>query len=189
MSKLLILIGFSGAGKDTVAAELTKYGYTTAIPHTTRPMREGESQGSPYNFVDYSIYANMEHNGEFIETNSYPTLVANKPATWHYGTAYTSIRDTTKKYVLTTGIQSAMKTKEQLQDDAIIVFLHAPDEIREERAKQRGSFDQTEWDRRLKRDIEFRTTVDLSETVDLLINNTGPIKQVTEAILSQIKGE
>ena len=50
--KLIILTGKSSSGKDTLARMLEqKYGYNFIVSTTTRPMRPGESDKNPYNFV------------------------------------------------------------------------------------------------------------------------------------------
>lgn len=49
---LLIMVGPSGAGKDTITAELAQVSSFRKFPSgTTRPMRPGESQGYPYTFA------------------------------------------------------------------------------------------------------------------------------------------
>lgn len=53
MKTLIALFGKSGSGKDSIARQLCeKYEYHKVKRITTRPMREGESQGDPYYFVD-----------------------------------------------------------------------------------------------------------------------------------------
>ena len=48
---LLVLSGFSGVGKGTVAKKLVeKYGYSLSISATTRKPREGEVDGREYFF-------------------------------------------------------------------------------------------------------------------------------------------
>lgn len=55
---LLVISGFSGVGKGTVAKKLVeKYGYSLSISATTRQPREGEVDGREYFFktVDLSL--------------------------------------------------------------------------------------------------------------------------------------
>jgi len=53
MKILIALFGESGSGKDSIAKKLEKeYGYHKIKRITSRPMREAESQGDPYLFVD-----------------------------------------------------------------------------------------------------------------------------------------
>ena len=48
---LIVISGFSGAGKGTVAKRLVKdYGYSLSVSATTRAPREGEVDGVDYYF-------------------------------------------------------------------------------------------------------------------------------------------
>lgn len=50
--KIITIIGKSGAGKDTVARMLSYItGYNLICSYTTRPMREGETEGREHHFV------------------------------------------------------------------------------------------------------------------------------------------
>ena len=49
---LLVLMGKSCSGKDTIANELVnKHGYESLVSYTTRPMRDGEIQDQTYHFI------------------------------------------------------------------------------------------------------------------------------------------
>ena len=49
---MVILIGKSASGKDTVAKRLIKdYGYQKIVTWTTRPMRPGEKQDITYHYT------------------------------------------------------------------------------------------------------------------------------------------
>lgn len=47
---MIILVGKSCSGKDTVVKELTKMGYNKIVTCTTRPPRPGEINGREYHF-------------------------------------------------------------------------------------------------------------------------------------------
>ena len=53
MNKIYCIMGKSSSGKDTLYKELTAQvpGLKTVTPYTTRPIREGESNGVEYHFV------------------------------------------------------------------------------------------------------------------------------------------
>ena len=47
--KILVISGFSGAGKDTIAKLINQNsGFNFVVSYSTRPMHTGESQGDPY---------------------------------------------------------------------------------------------------------------------------------------------
>ena len=66
---LLVLTGPSGAGKDTVIAELVRNNpqMGRVITTTTRQMREGESEGSPYHFISREKFEQLIAEDAFLE--------------------------------------------------------------------------------------------------------------------------
>jgi len=66
---LFVLSGPSGAGKTTVAQRLLEEvaRLRRSISHTTRALREGETDGVDYHFADHGAFRRMIENGEFIE--------------------------------------------------------------------------------------------------------------------------
>ena len=69
---LIVISGFSGAGKGTVAKRLVKdYGYSLSVSATTREPREGEVDGVDYYFKSEADFKNLiDYNG-FIEYARY----------------------------------------------------------------------------------------------------------------------
>ena len=187
-NSLVAVTGFSGAGKDAVASELVRRGYVSVIPHTTRPMRVGEAEGSPYNFVSQAVFDQMIEAGDFIEYNSYQTEVAGIKDRWYYGTAKSAILPNTKN-ILTVGVQSSVRSKQALDGNAVIVFLDVPDTIRETRAMDRGSFDKQEWDNRLRQDIAFRKRSDIATMIDINIDNTTPLHETADNIEKELHAQ
>ena len=94
---LLVISGFSGVGKGTVAKKLVeKYGYSLSISATTRQPREGEVDGREYFFKTVDDFKNLiDYNG-FIE---YARYVDN-----YYGTPRKFVEDE-----LAAGEQLALK--------------------------------------------------------------------------------
>lgn len=78
-TKILILFGRSGAGKDTVANWLIKNVPNThkVILHTTRPMRDYETDGVEYYFIDDETFY-----GKFFKELFLTAKVFNS---WAYG--------------------------------------------------------------------------------------------------------
>ena len=67
---IVVFDGPSGVGKDTIISKLIQ-GYPKlfikAASTTTRPMREGESQGYPYYFVSDEVFLSKIKSGEIFE--------------------------------------------------------------------------------------------------------------------------
>lgn len=185
-NKVVVLTGFSGAGKDAIAAVLHKRGYTSVIPHTTRDMRIGEKVGEPYHFINDGEFDSMIEDGDFAEHNAYKTMFNGVERIAKYGTSTLELEAGEKK-VLTCGVQSTIRLKEV--SDVIMVFLHVDDSERERRAINRGSFDKVEWDNRLKQDIAFRTSSDFELHTDIIISNMEDIDVVVDKLVAMIKIE
>lgn len=150
-NQIVVLAGFSGAGKDTFAEILKEEGYNFIVSHSTRPMREGESEGNPYWFVSKDEMLKMIENDELIEYRTYNTLVDGVSDVWYYAAHKNSVEDD-KPYVAVLDMLGLEEFIEVFGDRVLGINIYVPDDIREERAKLRGSFDKTEWDRRLEDD-------------------------------------
>ena len=76
----LLLVGISGAGKDTVKAELMKTGrYHHVVSHTTRAPRKNlsviERDGVDYHYTDMQTVETMLNNHGFIEAKKYSSNI------------------------------------------------------------------------------------------------------------------
>ena len=80
---MIILIGKSASGKDTVCNQLIKKGYKKLVTYTTRPIRKGEIQDQTYHFISEEDFNSYIATGYFAEYRSYNT--AN--GVWYYGSA------------------------------------------------------------------------------------------------------
>ena len=144
------------------------------MTYTTRPKRVGEVDGKDYHFVSEEFFLYSMEKGFFAETRSYNTLVQGKPQKWYYGSQAIS-KDALKKnkdYVVILDIQGAKAYLDYYGADNIkIRYLDVPDEVREERAKKRGSFDKTEWDRRVKDDAKVFSKEHIDELRSFLGRN------------------
>ena len=118
---LLVISGFSGVGKGTVAKKLVeKYGYSLSISATTRQPREGEVEGREYFFKTVDDFKNLiDYNG-FIE---YARYVDN-----YYGTPRSYVEEQLnagKNVILEIEIQGALKIKQRFPD-TLLMFVCAP---------------------------------------------------------------
>lgn len=73
---ITLIVGISGAGKDTIVNKLLeKPEYRAIVSHTTRPMRENkgvlERDGVDYNFIDVPTAIKMIDAHAFIEVKTY----------------------------------------------------------------------------------------------------------------------
>lgn len=119
---LLVVSGFSGAGKGTVMKELlSKYdSYALSISMTTRTPRVGEENGREYFFVDTAIFEEKIKENKVIEYAKYCDN--------YYGTPREYVEDQLAKgkdVILEIEIQGALKVKEMFPD-TILVFIMPP---------------------------------------------------------------
>ena len=119
---LVVISGFSGAGKGTLMKELmNKYdNYALSISATTRQPREGEMDGREYFFKSVSEFEEMIKNNQLIE---YAKYVNN-----YYGTPreyVDSQLEAGKDVILEIEIQGAMNIK-KMYEDAVLIFILPP---------------------------------------------------------------
>ncbi len=168
---ILIITGKSGSGKDSVYSRLINDGFERIVSTTTRPMREGEADGREYRFTDKEDFFSRIRMGEFAEYRAYNTLVGGVSDTWYYGSPKVdAVRD--RDYAVVLDLEGAKKYKEVYgARNCHVVYLDVSDAVREERARKRGSFDASEWNRRRADDaVRFDISAVL-ETADQITGN------------------
>jgi len=185
-NKIIIITGFSASGKDTLAKILNrKYGYNFVVLTTTRPIRDGESQRDPYNFIDKDEFINLISNNQLIEYKAYNTLYNNNPDTWYYGVELNEINDV-DSYVLVRDIEALNGYKEKYGERVISFFIDADEKSRKLRCQIRGDFDETEWNRRLIDDNNKYPMNIIENTVNCIIDETN-LDKIIDVMLNVIK--
>lgn len=187
--KILILTGKSGSGKDTVLNRLVdNYDFNRIISFTTRPMREGETNGKEYYFTSKEDFLGKVCDKEMIDFRAYSTLVNNKRDIWYYGTHKNLNNMKQYNNVVILDLEGAKSFVDYFgKDNCYIVYLNVIDYLRKERAKQRGSFDETEWNRRLQADNEDFSIDKVMDIADLLVvNANNEIDEVCKNIIKEM---
>lgn len=181
MSKIVVLAGKSSSGKDTVAKILKKQGFHFIISHSTRPMRDGESEGDPYYFVDADTIQKMNDDGELLELRSYNTV----EGIWYYGINKENIREDVPNLVIV-DLHGVRDLKRIFGDDNVhTIYIDVDDYTREQWARKRGSFNKEEWNRRLADDNNRFTYELIDELVDKVVVNDNldtTVKQIQQYI-------
>ncbi len=169
---ITILIGKSASGKDTMLRQMIIDGQKPIVSYTTRPKRVGEVDGRDYNFVTKKEFESLINDGKLLEHRAYQTSVGGQSATWYYGSP---VVDPNKKHAVVLDPQGAMSYIKAYGKDAIsLIYLKVDDKERERRARQRGSFDKTEWDRRTRDDAEKFS----DEVIKVLRAKVGRITEI-----------
>lgn len=168
---IVILCGKSGAGKDRIMKDFIKrVSAAPIVSYTTRPMREGEKNHREYHFVTKDAFNDLLSANKFSEVREYHTLVGGNPDVWSYGSPIVNPRS--RLYVTILDMQG---TQEYIdfygKDNCFVVYVNVSDNERERRARARGSFDKTEWDRRLKDDAAKFTDEIVENLADMILDN------------------
>ena len=148
---LIVVSGFSGAGKGTIMkALLERYdNYALSISATTRNPRPGEEEGKAYFFKTTEEFEKMIAKEDLIE---YAMYVGN-----YYGTPKAYVEEQLcagKDVILEIEIQGALKVKEKFPN-TLLLFVTPPsaEELRK-RLEGRGTETREVIDGRMKRAIE-----------------------------------
>ena len=119
---LVVVSGFSGAGKGTLMKELLKRydNYALSVSATTRQPREGEKDGEDYFFVNREYFQQMIEEGRLVEYAQY--------VNHYYGTPRDYVEKKMaegKDVILEIEIQGALKVKKRFPD-ALLMFVTPP---------------------------------------------------------------
>ncbi len=136
MKNIFYITGKSAAGKDSVYSSLLKEDLQLSpiILHTTRPMRDGETEGREYHFVDEDAYQIMKKNGDVIECRTYETI----HGPWRYFTASSTIEASRDYYLGIGTLESYTGLKSYFGAGRIIpVYIEVDDGERLIRAIER----------------------------------------------------
>lgn len=119
---LVVVSGFSGAGKGTVMKELLRRydNYALSVSVTTREPRPGEEDGREYFFRTKEEFEELIRRDALIE---YAGYVEN-----YYGTPRSYVEEKLaegRDVILEIEIQGAMKIKEKIPE-ALLVFVTPP---------------------------------------------------------------
>lgn len=181
---LVVVSGFSGAGKGTVMRRLLeKYdNYALSVSVTTRAPRPGEEDGREYFFRTREEFEQLIREDALIE---YAQYVEN-----YYGTPRSYVEqqlEAGKDVILEIEIQGAQKIKER-NPEALLVFVTPPsvDELKN-RLIGRGTETMEVIEGRLKRAAEEAKGMDQYEY--LLINENDKVEECVDRLHQIIQSE
>lgn len=147
---LIVISGFSGAGKGTVVKNLvSKYDYKISVSATTRKPRAGEEHGREYFFLTREAFESMIEDSQLIEWAEY---VGN-----YYGSPKEFVMNERKKgnhVILEIEIQGANKVR-KLFPEALLLFITPPNaQCLRERLLGRATEDLDTVNKRMARSYE-----------------------------------
>lgn len=138
MGKIFYIMGKSSSGKDTIYSRLLQdeeLGLSNIILYTTRPVREGETDGREYHFVKDEVFRAFQDKGKVIESRTYQTVYG----PWTYFTADDGQIDLEKKNYLGIGtLESYENMKNYFGQEMLCpVYIQVEDGERLKRAIRR----------------------------------------------------
>lgn len=162
---MIIVLGKSGSGKDSVVKKLTNfYDYKKIVTWTTRPMRPKEIQDVTYHFTDEETFEEKIDEGFFAEWKKYESI----EGTWYYGTALLDLTTFNENKIIILTPDGYQDIKDVISKDTLAVYLKSKNRILKSRLKKRGD-NPKEIKRRLRHDKkDFKG---IEKEVDVVIEN------------------
>jgi guanylate kinase len=137
VGKVFVITGPSGVGKGTLIEQLLERvpELELSISATTREPRAGEVEGRDYFFLTPEEFRRRLEAGDFLEHASYSGN--------YYGTLKQDVQRRLaedRSVVLEIEVQGARQVRDELGDDAVLIFIAPPDEdVLRERLEGRGT--------------------------------------------------
>ena len=164
---LIVMSGFSGAGKGTIVKEMLnryKDEYKLSISATTRQPRVGEVDGESYFFLTKDKFESMIDNDGFVEWAEYVGNYYGTPKKW-----VDEQLEAGNKIILEIEMQGALKVRQRFKD-ALLLFITPPDYVTlKERLINRGTEDMETVQNRLKRAV--KETEYIEQYNHVIVNN------------------
>lgn len=178
---LIVLSGFSGAGKGTVVKELVKKcQYRISTSWTTRAPRTGEVDGREYHFRTTKEFQELIEKNGFIEWAQY---VEN-----YYGTPRAFVEEELEKgnnVILEIEVQGALNIKAQYPN-ALLLFITTKDaKTLEQRLIGRGTEDMDTIKKRLNRAKEEAKDIEKYEYIIVNDDLEECVEQIHQIVLSE----
>lgn len=138
MGKIFCIMGKSSSGKDTIykkIVEMCEINLKSIILYTTRPIREGETNGVEYIFTDEVNLEEIKTNDKLIELREYNTM----HGIWKYFMVNDEQIDLEKfDYAIIGTIESFVSMVEYFGKNIVVpIFIEVEDGERLERALER----------------------------------------------------
>ena len=181
---LIVVSGFSGAGKGTIMKELlNRYdNYALSVSATTRNPREGEADGREYFFKTVPEFEKMIAKEELIE---YARYVNN-----YYGTPRAYVEEKLSEgrdVILEIEIQGALKVKEKFPETVLLFVMPPSAKVIKERLIGRGTETEDVILSRMKRAGEEAEGMDRYDYLVINDELSACVEEVHQIIRSEHK--
>lgn len=137
MGKIFYVMGKSASGKDTVYKKILEEApwLKTVVTYTTRPIRDGETEGIEYHFTTEEALWRMEAQEKVIESRTYQTVFG----PWRYATVNDGQIDLSENSYLMIGtLESYQNTRKYFGPEYLVpLYIEIEDGERLTRALAR----------------------------------------------------
>ncbi|WP_125141457.1 guanylate kinase [Clostridium transplantifaecale] len=137
MGKIFYVMGKSASGKDTIYKKLLERlpGLKTVVTYTTRPIRDGETEGVEYHFTTAGQLEQFQREGKLIEIRTYDTVFG----PWSYSTVNDGqINLAEDNYLMIGTLESYRSIREYFGADKLVpLYIQVEDGERLTRALER----------------------------------------------------
>lgn len=174
--RLLVLSSPSGGGKSTISKRLLDkfINLKFSISATTRKIREGETNGIQYYFIEINEFLSKINNNEFVE---YEKIFDN-----YYGTLKSEIEKQINDnfcLIFDIDVKGALNLKKIYPNDSLLIFIAPPSlEVLEQRLRNRQTESEEQLKTRLNRaemELSYSNDFDfvvINDNLEQAINNT-----------------
>ncbi len=136
MGKIFYLMGKSASGKDTIYKKVKEAlpELKTIVIYTTRPIREGETDGVEYFFSNEEKLQELQQARKVIELREYNTV----HGIWKYFTADDGQFDSDSHLIAIGTLESYVQLRKYFGEEKLIpIYIEVEDGVRLERALTR----------------------------------------------------
>lgn len=133
------LMGKSASGKDSIYKRLKQLdaSFREVVQYSTRPIRDGETNGVEYHFVDEAALQAFERTGRLIEKRTYQTVYG----PWTYATVDDGQIDKGNecaRYLMMGTLESYRRVRDYFGSAYVMpIYIEVPDALRRKRAEAR----------------------------------------------------
>jgi len=178
---LIVISGFSGAGKGTLLKQLlSKYdNYVFSVSMTTRAPREGEKEGVDYFYVTREEFEKTIAENGLVE---YAEYCGN-----YYGTpkAYVDkMLEAGKNVILDIEVQGATQIKKKFPDTLMVFVVPPSIEVLLQRLRKRGTETEEVIQRRITQAKEEIKSIDKYEYIVINDNLDTAVKDLNDVVES-----